>query len=141
MRNNNAFTLLEVLFAMGILSLLLFISIPLNLTTLEKQQIEQFFKTFESDVLYIQNSSITTDEIIYLRFLDDRYILRKANGNSMATRNYPKGLKIDSRTKPDIVFHETGTIINPRTIKVTTNNGTYHIVFPLGKGRCYIVKI
>jgi competence protein ComGD len=137
----NGFTLLEVLFAMGILSLLLFISIPLNLATLERQQIEQFFNTFESDVLYVQNATGISDESTYLRFFEDHYTIRVAGNKPRINRSYPQGLKVDWRTKSDIVFNETGTIINPRTIKVTTNKDTFHIVFPLGKGRCYIVKI
>lgn len=137
----NGFTLLEMLFVLGILSILLFISIPLNIATLEKQQIEQFFNTFESDVLYIQSTTTSSNKPVKIRFMEDRYKIRQSNHAPLAIRNYPEGLKMDWRKKPYLVFNETGTVINPRTIKVTTKQGTYNIVFPLGKGRCYIVKI
>lgn len=137
----NGFTLLEMLFALGVLSILVFISIPLNIATLEKRQIEQFFHTFESDVLYIQNLTSSSKEPVKIRFMKDQYKIRKSNHAPLAIRHYPEGLKMDWRKKPDLVFKESGTVINPRTIKVTTKHGTYNIVFPLGKGRCYIVKI
>ena len=139
--NKNGFTLLEVLFTLGVLSILLFISVPISFSTLEKQQIQQFFNTFEFDVLYIQHLSTTSDEFIKIRFYEDHYKVYKGSKEKLAIRNYPDGLQVDRRVNPEISFYVSGIVEKPGTIKVTTNDGTYHIVFPLGKGRCYIVKV
>lgn len=140
--NKNGFTLIEMLFVLGILSVLLLVTVPLNIQTLDKQRTKQFLDTFEFDVLYIQSLTSTSDESepIRIRFHDDHYKIRQGR-KTLTIRSYPSGLTLDKRTGDTITFSNSGTILDPRTLKVKANDGDYHIVFPLGKGRCYIVKL
>lgn len=141
MIKRNGFTLIEMLIVLGILSVLLLISSPLNYSALEKQRTKQFFDTFEFDVLYIQNLSTSSENSLKIRFFDNNYKVFNAINQVIETRIYPDGMIIDPWVHSTITFNQNGTFMKPGKIKVTTNHGMYHIVFPLGKGRCYIVEI
>lgn len=137
--NKNGFTLIEVLFVLGIVSVLLLLSAPLNISTLEKLQDEQFLQVFEFDVLSIQSKATTTNESIKIILMPDRYKILVSHGKPIV-RPYPTGWKRGNRTINEISFNKNGALRNPGSIQFTTKNAVYVIIFPLGKGRFYIVK-
>ncbi|WP_156290737.1 competence type IV pilus minor pilin ComGD [Oceanobacillus salinisoli] len=139
-RNNKGFTLMEVLFVLATLSVITLLSPSMNVSSLETIQEQQFLTVFQSDVLYTQNLSTTTEEYVRIRFYTDNYKI-KSGSETLITRYYPNGIQLDTRGNPIIVFKITGAIVNRKIIKVTTNQAVYHIVFPLGKGRINIVEI
>lgn len=138
--NKNGFTLIEMLVVLGIVSILLLLSAPLTISTLEKQRDKQFLDVFKFDVLYIQNLASTTKEPITLTFYKDRYEINKHHKKSFIVRQYPNGWELEERPNNSIKFKQNGTFIKPRTFLIASKNTAYQIIFPLGKGRCYIVK-
>lgn len=141
MNKQYGFSLMELLVVLSIWSLLLLLSAPILVNSLEKQEEEQFFKVFESDVLYIQYAaSLSAEEEVSIHFSDDHYTVRDGSINGFLKRNFPSTWKIDMRSMKYISFTDKGNIRHAGTIQVDTKNAIYLIVFPLGKGRGYIVK-
>ncbi|MTW85146.1 prepilin-type N-terminal cleavage/methylation domain-containing protein [Virgibacillus dakarensis] len=139
----NGFTLLEVIFVLGIWSLLILLSAPIQFSILDKQTEEQFFRTFESDILLMQSMSYAANDKMELKINknNNHYTIEIDNGKTLIERAFPSDWKIDERLLgKGVSFNKLGTIKQPGRIKVVTTTSTYHIVFPLGKGRCYIEK-
>lgn len=133
------FTLLEVLFVLSIISIVLVLSAPLHVETLEKQQGRQFLNTFESDVLYIQNKSMNTGKTVDMVFRENHYSIR-VGLRTEKQRSLPPGWEIDASAIPVLSFNSSGTIRWPGTIHFYSKHAAYDVVCPLGKGRCYIVE-
>lgn len=136
---NNGFTLIELLMALSIVSVMLLLVVPISLSLLERQQEQQFFQTLEFDILYVQ-SMAHYETMTTLVFAEDHYRITGGNQGGTIRRSYPKGVTIDYRTDRDITFEYHGSIRNPRTILIHTNNESYRMIFPFGKGRYYIEK-
>ncbi|WP_188453666.1 competence type IV pilus minor pilin ComGD [Virgibacillus oceani] len=140
----NGFTLLEVLFSLSIWGLFILLSVPVMFSVIDKQEEKQFFETFEFDLLYMQNMSYTTTDYIRLTFKlnSNTYEIRKGNNDELLVkRSIPDDWIVQKRkmTKP-ISFNANGTIKQSGSLYIQTKLSEYRIVFPLGKGRCYIEK-
>lgn len=139
----NGFTLLEVIFALGIWSLLILLTVPIQFSILDRQEEEQFFRTFESDILYMQSMSYASPD--YIRLVMDAennsYEIKGLPNKNAIKRTFPSDWEIKIQTLQKIIsFNKLGTIKHPGTMKIMTTSATYKIIFPLGKGRCYIEK-
>ncbi|MBY7143382.1 prepilin-type N-terminal cleavage/methylation domain-containing protein [Virgibacillus sp. NKC19-3] len=141
MKSQRGFTFVELLLVLSILSILLLLHVPLNISGLQKHQSEQFLETFQYDVLFIQHLATTTtdDKRVYIKFHNESYEMIHGR-KTMKTRYYPDGWEVDPRVMKEISFKSTGTIRQPGRIKMTSKHSTYFVVFPLGKGRGYIVE-
>ncbi|WP_161493847.1 competence type IV pilus minor pilin ComGD [Virgibacillus necropolis] len=145
MQNKNGFTLIEILFVMGVLSLLLLLSAPIKVSILDNQKEEQFLTTLENDLLYMQSISYLSTDNIIMTFETNNYFVSSGHGSKvLLRRSIPDEWKFDLRTfqeEGSISFNANGTIRKPGNLLLTTNKSSYKIVFPLGKGRCYIEKL
>lgn len=144
MRNKNGFTLIEMILVLGVLSIFILLSTPLQVSILDNQKEEQFLTTFQNDLLYMQSISYLSPHDIEMEFTADRYSIRNGHENTiLLTRSIPAEWEFDMRTFKDkgISFANSGTIRQPGTMFLTTSKTSYRIVFPLGKGRCYIEKL
>jgi len=137
--NQKGFSLLEVLFVLSIVSIIIVLTAPLNLSILERQQEKQFLETFQSDVLYIQNIAMTSDQLAEIVFSEDHYTIQIGKKKT-EKRFFPSGWQVKAEVVPIITFNEYGTIKKSGTVKVRSRQSAYDIVFPLGKGRCYIIE-
>lgn len=138
--NKNGFTLIELLLVLGIISIMLLLVPSIRGFNLEDIQQDQFISVFKSDILYTQNLATTTENYVRILISSDNY--RLVNGSKVVFRRYyPKGIKIDTRQNPVITFRSTGHIENRKSMRITTNNAVYEVVFPLGKGRMYFEKL
>lgn len=143
-KGSQGFTLLEVLMAMGILLTLLLLITPVSFSTIEKKQENKFIETFAYDLLYTQSLATTTSERVRIIFSNDSYKIVKGEKSSLVyQRNIPKHIKVHTRLRHIISFSRSGRIedLNKGRIEIETKHSTYHVVFPLGKGRCSIVKL
>lgn len=142
MIKQRGFTLLELLIVLGITSILLLLAVPITFNKLNEMEEKQFLNMFKHDVLYTQSLALSSfDDQVRLRIQDDYYEILSGNVNEVKTiRKIPSGWHFNTRTINDIAFKNSGTIRKAGTITVTTPHSTYDIVFPPGKGRCYIVK-
>jgi competence protein ComGD len=142
---NHGFTLVEILLVLAIFITILLVSVPLNLNVKESVEINQFFSTLEEDVLYMQSLAITSGKKLYLYVYPyaKYYELRYAGLNDLFRRRYiPKHITIRGGSfKNPFFFNSLGTPSNPGTFYVdTTDNQTYRITFPFGRGRFYVTE-
>ncbi|WP_176447377.1 competence type IV pilus minor pilin ComGD [Lentibacillus sp. CBA3610] len=140
MNQVNGFTLIEVLFVLAVLSVLILITTPLQLSVLDKKTEERFLETLEMDLLYMQTLAYNSRMTHRLAFLDSERYEIKANNTSILERTVPEGWEIDTRTLKTISFNKKGTIVKSGTFAIKTLTDHYNVVCPLGKGRCYFEK-
>lgn len=144
MVHKNGFTLIELLIVLGVFSTLLLISVPIGFATIEKHQANKFLETFEFDLLYIQSLATITKERVRIRFTSAHQykIIRGEKNSTLHVRDIPKNIKINTRSRQVISFDENGRIREPQKgrIEIKVKQSIYHVIFPLGKGRCSIVK-
>lgn len=140
----NGFTLIEMLIVLSMLSILILLAVPQQISILSKQKEEQFIEQLEFDVLLIQNQSnlLLKDSNMYIRFYDNYYsVLGGWSDSTIANRPYPDGwILIINEQHRTLKFSETGTVINPRTLVMYSKNERISIVFPLGKGRFHVAR-
>lgn len=136
MDRSNGFTLVEMLFVLFVISIFTILFIPNFVKTIEKQQTAQFFDLFSSDIFYIQNQTLNTNESYRIWLRDDHYLI--ISNDTMKRRNYPKHLEFTSYSNTRISFSKAGTVINPTTLRFKDRYHSYCVVFPFGKGRHYI---
>lgn len=139
----NGFTLLEVLVVLLIWSVLILLIVPINFTHLEKQQEKYFLETLAFDILYTQNLSTTTKDIVRLNIYEDHYIVRRGHGYAEKTlfvRDVPSGWVLKDRIFRPISFDDKGRIKTPGHFIIQTKYHEYTVVFPFGKGRYHIVE-
>ncbi|TFJ93681.1 competence type IV pilus minor pilin ComGD [Lentibacillus salicampi] len=138
MTQQNGFTLIEVLFVLGLVSVLILISAPIQLSVLDKKTEENFLETLEMDQLYMQSLSYNSRSRYRLAFTGNKQYTIKKSGKNILERKVPEGWEIETRTLPNISFNKNGTIRKPGTMAIKTPTRQYNLVCPLGKGRCYI---
>lgn len=144
MNKKNGFTLLELLIVLSIWSIITALSVPILFNNLEKVEERQFLETFKHDVLYIQYlATSAVDRHVQIRVNNGNYEIIDGSINKsrpIIKREFPTDWEIDMRTVKRISFNENGTIRHAGTISIKTKHTNYSIVFPPGKGRCYIVE-
>lgn len=144
LNKNNGFTLMEILFVLGIFSFFLFVTVPIQFSNLEEQEIKQFLKTFQSDVMLVQNLSYASTDRINMTFDQTNHSYMAQTGGKddlLFERSYPPEWQISSNFPHEgITFRNNGTIEQGGTVTVRTSSDTYKIIFPFGKGRCYVEK-
>lgn len=138
----NGYSLLEIIFVLGIWSLFILLALPIQFDILEKQEEEKFFQTFKSDLLFIQNMALANNTNIRLDFEPNHtYSIMQKTGEKLVERSIPEDWEIKRKTmQGPIKFTTDGTISNPGSFTIKTKHAEYSIIFPLGKGRCYIEK-
>lgn len=136
----NGFTLIELLLVLSVFSILTLLVVPLQLTSLNKQEEKHFIETFKNDVLFIQNqSSLNSKDRMHIRFSMNYYLILQGTKPSFAKREFPNGWSLVG-VNQELHFNETGTIIQPRTIVMYSKDERIAFIFPLGKGRFRLEK-
>lgn len=139
----NGFTLIEVLLAVGIVSIISFISIPLSIHSLHKYEEKLFLSLFEYDLLYAQSLATTTTERVRIIFHQHSYQIVKGEANSeVEMRTIPEHITVNTRLRNIIAFDRNGRIQNLQQgrIEFKGKDTNYYVIFPLGKGRGYIAE-
>ncbi|MDL4841557.1 competence type IV pilus minor pilin ComGD [Aquibacillus rhizosphaerae] len=144
MRQEQGFTLIETLIVLSIVSLFLVIGLSFQSHSLYQNQANQFFRLFQSDVLYLQQISMVSRDNAYLTILPNEHsyeIKTGGLGEVLVKREYPKNWLVDLNTlSAPISFTINGTIKKPGMFYVKTPTRKYSIYFPFGKGRSYIIE-
>jgi|SRR5690625_1524632 len=138
MKQRNGFTLIEMLFALTIISVLTLLVVPNLYKLAQKQQTNKFFDVLEADVFYVQNQAIGTSVNSRIVFSSDHYSILNNQNSEEIKRYYPKHLSNRIKINHRIWFSNLGTIINPTTLIFEDQDTSYWVIFPLGKGRFYI---
>lgn len=138
-KDQNGFSFLELIFVLSTISVLLVLSLPLQISILENHREEYFFRTVLSDLLYLQNMAVTNASTCQIIFSDENYRLQ-IDKSIIKQRPYPPGIKKTASNLENIAFNQLGTIVQPGTIRLINDQSIYKIVCPFGKGRCYVVE-
>ncbi|WP_010096975.1 competence type IV pilus minor pilin ComGD [Ornithinibacillus scapharcae] len=133
------FTLIELLAVLSIVAIILTITIPTAIGLLEKKTEEKVLQQFQYDILFLQNESIGQERYLRMFFSDGTYQIID-NQKQLLERKLPDGWEIKQRTLDNISFNQNGTIRKAGTLQIRSPKNQYNIIFPLGKGRGYIVK-
>ena len=138
--NKNGFTLIEMLVVLSVLSIIILLAVPLQFSSLTKQEENQFIELFMHDVLLIQNqASMNSTESMFIRFHDDHYLIIQRRKQPFAKRNYPNGWSFVGANRL-LEFSESGSVLNPRVILMYSKEERIAFTFPLGKGRFYVER-
>lgn len=137
LNNNKAFTFLELIVALSILTVLLILAVPIknNLTNSIKEKM--FLETLHNDVLLLQKLSMASQEMLSIDFREDYYTVNLKNIRPNYIRQYPSSLDLSTNKIFKLSFNYKGTIRQPYTFRFKFKNKTYKYICPLGKGRCY----
>lgn len=136
------FTLIEQLISLMVLTIIIMLVVPIAFNRMNDINEQQFLKVLSNDILYIQNMAINYPET-YTRiwFRENDYVIVGGYlGNVLTRRTIPDNWKITRHSLGEISFNKAGTIRQPGSLRIETPTNTYKVVFPLGKGREYIVK-
>src|SRR5690625_6072980 len=124
--DKNGFTLLEVMVVLAIWSVLLLLTTPIIFKQIDKQEENQFFETFQADVLYIQSlAMVSKEEEVRIKFYDQSYSILQGRNKTVA-REIPNDWQVNTRILSSISFNEKGTIRQPGTIEIKTIRSEEH---------------
>lgn len=133
--NESGFSLLEMLFVLMIVMLLAWIVVPMVHKNYVEHEVNQFFRVFDSDVLFIQNQALVGREW-WIHLEEDRYIVKEQKERFVKTRYYPKSFDTQYFAEHRIEYHPTGNVKKPYTYNFYDRNGKrYKVIFSFGKGR------
>lgn len=143
-RKESGFTLIELLIVLSALSILLLIGHQIYRIDTSERDFESWYHQFELDLIYLQKSSMITDQYIYLLIQPNQnYYTITTNPilPPIVKRDIPEDWDVQMNTlNGNIRFSHSGQIINPGTMRIIINDNQYSIYFPFGKGRSYYVK-
>ncbi|GEM04409.1 hypothetical protein HMI01_13970 [Halolactibacillus miurensis] len=143
-KTQGGFTLIEVLIVLSVIQLLLSFGFKPIEKSQDKQAFNRWYTQFEVDLLYLQKRSSLSDNRPYLQFdsSNHRYsLIIDSKQPPLFTKTYDDDWRIIfASTKNKLAFNKNGQFLEPGTIRVETNYYVYTIVFPFGKGRCYVTS-
>lgn len=140
LRRESGFTFLELLLALSVLSLLLFLSVPVKTKLVSSVEEKLFLETLHNDFLYLQKQAMSRQQFAGIEFREKNYLIRTKYDQTSYIRPYPSSLDMSVNRIKSISFNHKGTIKPAGTIKLKFNNTIYKYICPLGKGRCYFEK-
>ncbi|KGP72982.1 hypothetical protein N782_08565 [Pontibacillus yanchengensis Y32] len=123
---------------LSVWTILLSIAIPLSTSLYRGYKEELFLNQLKTDVLYVQQETMTKGENFSLFLKKDHYEIY--NHRLIREVQYPKGWSIETSISKRIHFDVNGRNRSPGTFYIRTPNKSYIMVFPLGKGRFYVTE-
>lgn len=143
-KNENAsgFTLVEMLIVLIIIMVLTILIVPNMFKMIQKFETTTFFKQLNSDILYIQNETMSQAREYRLVLKQDQqhYYIVNYENKIVKEIKIPDGINY-SNVQTTIRFNLRGNVFNPRTIYFKDKDTSYKLVLPLGKGRHYIEEM
>jgi prepilin-type N-terminal cleavage/methylation domain-containing protein len=122
-RNNCGFTLIELMAAIGVASILMAIAIPSFLSTLPSLRLTDAARQVATDLQQIRMKAIAQNIPYQITFSTSTYVLQKCNGsctNDSGNIALPEGITVTASTAPQ--FQPRGTAAAAATI--TLSNGS-----------------
>ncbi|GAA5415495.1 hypothetical protein Pryu01_00519 [Paraliobacillus ryukyuensis] len=142
MNKQHGFSLVELLIVLSILTIILFIGGTIHIKTYQQYQFNQWYQIFSNDILRMQQDTIISNKNLYLTInpTSNVYEIRKGGlGELIISRKIPKKWNINLYSlKIPLSFSKNGTIKKPGRFQIVIADKTREIVFPFGKGRCYV---
>lgn len=144
MSNEDGFTLFELILALTIFMLMVTVIGSFHSQTFDNIQFQRWYKQFEKDTLYLQQSTMISRSNDYLMINPSQHSYEINSGalnDPTIKREFPTDWDVSLQSlRMPLTFTRNGTIRNPGMFRIHTNHHTYDIYFPFGKGRSYYVK-
>ena len=138
-KNEQGFTLLEMIFVLFIVMCLTGIVTKLSMKVSEAKEIDRFFTQLQLDIHFTQMASIERKEFFFIRFdgQTKSYSIKDYSNETIYERILPKNIEImtDLSTIVKILYNENGNVAKAGTIHFKTPYGNKKVVITLGVGR------
>ena len=138
-KNEQGFTLIEMIFVLFIVMSLTGIVTKLSMKVSEVKEIERFFTQLQLDVHFTQMVSMERKEYFFIRFNDKTksYSINDYKNDIFYERNFPKNTELLTglSTIVQILYNENGNVSKAGTIYFKTPYGNKKVVVTLGVGR------
>lgn len=147
MKNQNGFTLIEILFIFSIFLVIASVSTVLLRPQYLQVEREHFVTNLSADLLYSQQYAISQQKhlVVFILPKENRYFVKeKLSSKFIVERTIPKGIKVERGTLGaltiDFEFEPDGGVNRFGTIYFTVGKQRYKITLQIGMGRLYVVK-
>jgi competence protein ComGD len=147
MKNQNGFTLIEILFVFSIFLVIASVSTVLLRPQYLQVEREHFVTNLSADLLYSQQYAISQQKhlVVFILPKENRYFVKeKLSSKFIVERTIPKGIKVERGTLGaltiDFEFEPDGGVNRFGTIYFTVGKQRYKITLQIGMGRLYVVK-
>ena len=138
-KNEQAFTLIEMLFVLFIVMCLTGIVTKMSMKVSEAKEIERFFTQLQLDIHFTQMTSIEKKEYFFIRFNGQTksYSIKDYSNKNIFERTFPKNVDFLSSvsTLITILYNEKGHVSKAGTLYFKTPYGIKKVVITLGVGR------
>lgn len=132
--------MLIVLMAVGIsASLVVASAAPLE----KKREEDRFFALLEQDIHHAQSQSYSLGTSVFLVFRDNKpgYEVMYGVTRPGYARAMPKSITLNASSNlSEIYFTQSGSILQPGTMRFSTSSGERTVTVHLGKGRVVVSK-
>ncbi|MBR7554204.1 competence type IV pilus minor pilin ComGD [Allobacillus sp. GCM10007491] len=143
--NQEGFTLIEILVVLSIILILSHFYLLAHSQKPTKQTMDQFLETFENDLFYLQQYTMTYQIIPQLFFdpSNHMYTIRHASlDQPLLERKYRKDIRIQlNNFKNPLTFTTRGNLSSPGTFFIHFGEQIYELKFPFGKGQFHVEKL
>ncbi len=147
MKNQNGFTLIEILFVLSTFLVIASVSTVLLRPQYLQVEREHFVTNLTADLLYSQQYAISQQKhlVVFILPKENRYFVKEKLSNKfIVERTIPKGIKVERGTlgalTVDFEFEPDGGVNRFGTIYFTVGKQRYKITLQIGMGRLYVVK-
>lgn len=145
MRAKKAYTLIELLLVLAILSIISLLAIPdseILLRMRERQEIEELRK----DLLFVRNRAIVEAEnyeVLFSREENKYYIKHRKSGLTIKTKEFKHGIKISiNNMDASFQFNRNGNTGKGGTIYLRDRkNNRYHLTLTPATGRMELKEV
>ncbi|MFC4320746.1 competence type IV pilus minor pilin ComGD [Litchfieldia salsa] len=144
-KDQKGFTLIEILIVISILVMITTIPTLRLSPSYQQKVIDQFFDQLTDDLLLSQQYALSHSDTVKVYFYSSsssyRAILVESN-TEIISRNYDENITINPNTLGSIlVIRSNGNVNKAGTMQVIYGQEKYNVVFQLGRGRFYVIKV
>jgi competence protein ComGD len=141
--DQRGFTFMELIIVLLLISSIGAIAYPKFDRFLKNRETEYFIRTFQKDIVHMQQKAINESRIYNLSIDNDKHLYEiRGNGSDHPTKRYfPKHIHFESFSMLlSVQFNQAGNISRAGTLYIHSANGSYKMVFQIGKGKFYVTK-
>ncbi|WP_185806914.1 competence type IV pilus minor pilin ComGD [Bacillus sp. HMF5848] len=144
--NEDAYTLIEMLIVLSIISVLLTVSFFHITPVVSTRTINNMIEVLKSDILFSEQYAISHNEYVTLTINDPKKLYMIQTGGLFSgkstIRRYDSNITIQTLNYGNTIrINGNGNIVKSGSIKIMSKNNIYRFVFLMGRGRFYVEKL